>query len=76
VGIGIPALGEAGQGLAGGRTRRIEYFDAYYHAAYALYKDGQATKAKQTLGSVMRLSPKVGSPEMKAKYDALLKEIK
>lgn len=58
------------------RPAPIEYYDAWYHAAYALFKDKQATKAKQTLGSVMRLSPKVGSPEMKEKYDALLKQIK
>src|SRR5439155_170400 len=38
--------------LGAGRTRRPEYFDAWYHAAYALYKDGEPTKAKQTLGSV------------------------
>ena len=58
------------------RPRPVEYYDAWYHAAYALYKDKQPTKAKQTLGSVMRLSPKVGGPEMKEKYDALLKTIK
>lgn len=58
------------------RPRPIEYYDAWYHAAYALKKDGHPTKAKQTLASVMRLSPKVGGPEMKDKYDALLKSIK
>lgn len=58
------------------RPRPIEYYDAWYHAAYALSRDGQGTKARQTLGSVMRLSQNVGSPEMKEKYDALLKQIK
>jgi hypothetical protein len=58
------------------RPRPVEYYDAWYHAAYALNKDNEPTKAKQTLGSVMRLSPKVGGPEMKEKYDALLKTIK
>ncbi|SIO66718.1 Tetratricopeptide repeat-containing protein [Singulisphaera sp. GP187] len=62
--------------LGTSRPRPPEYYDAWYHAAYALAKDNQPTKAKQTLGSVMRLSPKVGGPEMKEKYDALLKNIK
>lgn len=62
--------------LGASRPRPTEYYDAWYHVAYALSKDNQPTKAKQTLGSVMRLSPKVGGPEMKEKYDALLKSIK
>ncbi|WP_406697281.1 tetratricopeptide repeat protein [Singulisphaera sp. Ch08] len=62
--------------LGASRPRPTEYYDAWYHAAYALAKDNQPTKAKQTLGSVMRLSPKVGGSEMKEKYDSLLKNIK
>jgi tetratricopeptide (TPR) repeat protein len=62
--------------LSGARPKPLEYYDAWYHAAYCLSRQGQGTKAKQTLGSIMRLSPKVGNAEMKEKYEALLKQIK
>jgi tetratricopeptide (TPR) repeat protein len=63
-----------------------EYFEAWYEAAKALKKLGDTEKdskkkqtdyalAKTTLASIMRLSPGVGSPEMKGKYDALLKQL-
>jgi len=61
--------------LGGSRVKRPEYYDSWYHAAYALLKDGQGTKAKQILGGIRRLSPTLGSPEMKLKYDDLLKKI-
>ena len=54
----------------------VEYYDAWYHAALALKKQGKATQARQTLNSVMRLSTNVGGPEMKAKYQELLSQIK
>jgi cellulose synthase operon protein C len=37
-----------------------------------LSKRKEPVKARQTLMGVMRLSPSVGSPEMKAKYEALI----
>ena len=58
------------------RTKPPEYYDAWYHAAVALDKDGKAKEAKQTLASVLRLTPAVGGPEMKAKYQAMLTQIK
>ncbi|MEJ7640526.1 MAG: hypothetical protein WKF75_21790 [Singulisphaera sp.] len=54
----------------------VEYYDSWYHAAFALMKQGKATQARQTLNSVMRLSANVGGPEMKAKYQELLRQIK
>lgn len=58
------------------RTRPVEYYEAWYHAAVALQKQGRGQEAKQTLAGIMRLSPSVGGPEMKGKYQALLAEIK
>lgn len=58
------------------RPRPVVYYDAWYHAAYALNEDQKGTLARQTLAGVMKLSPGVGSPEMKAKYDQLLARIK
>ena len=63
-----------------------QYFEAWYHAAEALKAQGDVEKdskkkqndyalAKTTLASVMRLSPALGGPEMKAKYEALLKQL-
>ncbi|MBV8266036.1 MAG: tetratricopeptide repeat protein, partial [Planctomycetaceae bacterium] len=58
------------------RPKPIEYFDAWYHAALALSMEKKTTLAKQILASVMRLSPTVGGPEMKAKYVELLSKLK
>ena len=52
--------------------RRLEYYDAWYHVALALSQQQETLKARQTLQGIMRLTPTVGSPEMKAKYKALL----
>lgn len=54
------------------RPRRLEYYDAWYHIAWALSQQGQTLKARQTLQGIMRLTPGVGSPETRAKYEALL----
>jgi cellulose synthase operon protein C len=62
--------------LANARPKPAEYYDAWYHAAVALSKDGQASLAKQTLGGILRLSPNLSGPEMKAKYQDLLARIK
>jgi tetratricopeptide (TPR) repeat protein len=56
--------------------RPLSYFDAWYHAAYALYQQKQTTRARQTLGGIMRLNPGVGSPDMKSKYEHLLEKVK
>ncbi|WP_435006374.1 tetratricopeptide repeat protein [Tundrisphaera lichenicola] len=57
--------------LNGMRPKPKEYFEAWYHAAVALQRQGNLALAKQTLASVMRLSPDLGDPEMKAKYQEL-----
>jgi cellulose synthase operon protein C len=62
--------------LGVGRTKPIEYYDAWYHAAFCLNKSGKPKEAKQALALVMRLSPRVGGPEMKQKYDELIKLMK
>ncbi|MBX6313680.1 MAG: hypothetical protein IRY99_12290 [Isosphaeraceae bacterium] len=58
--------------LERGRPRRLEYYDALYHVAVALQNMGRKAEAAQTLKSVMTLSPTVGSPEMKKKYQDFL----
>lgn len=67
------------QGLARklevGRPRRLEYYDAWYHIAWAYYQQKEYTQARQALQAIIRLTPHVGSPEMKAKYQSLLKRI-
>ena len=50
------------------RPRPASYYEAMYHVAVALKFEGQQAKAAQTLKSIMALSPAVGSPEMKKKY--------
>jgi cellulose synthase operon protein C len=62
--------------LGGARTKPLEYYEAWYHAALVLNKDGKILEARQTLASVMRLSRAVGSPEMKARYETLLQQLK
>jgi len=61
--------------LGGARTRSSFYYDAWYHVAWVLSKQKSPTKARQALMGVMRLSPGVGGPEMKAKYQGLLARI-
>ena len=64
------------QRLSRSRPRPAAYYDAWYHAAWAFYKQKQTKKARQTLAGVMRSNPDVGGPEMKAKYEQLLARIK
>jgi hypothetical protein len=54
------------------RSLRINYYESLYHVAVALQGLGRGTEAKQTLKSVMILSPSVGNPEMKKRYEDLL----
>jgi len=61
--------------LGGARTRSAFYYDSWYHVAWVLSKQKSKTKARQALLGVMRLSPSVGGPEMKAKYQGLLARI-
>jgi tetratricopeptide (TPR) repeat protein len=90
-GMVLEARAEAGQGkwstalaywenlakrLGGARTRSAFYYDSWYHVAWVLSKQQSPTKARQALLGVMRLSPSVGGPEMKAKYQGLLTRIR
>jgi tetratricopeptide (TPR) repeat protein len=58
------------------RPRPEVYYDAWYHVAWAFFQQKSTTKARQALLGVMRLSPNVGGPEMKAKYQGLLARLK
>ena len=53
----------------------IEYYDAWYHAAFALFNLGNKSEAIATLKGVLVLNPSLGSPEMKAKYNELLQRM-
>ena len=57
--------------LNGMSPKPLEYYEAWYNAAVALQKQGKPEIAKKTVASVMRLSPNLGNPEMKAKYEDL-----
>ncbi len=61
--------------LSRSRPRPVQYYDALYHVALALQGMKQPRSASQTLKSIMTLTPDVGSPEMKAKYETLLQEL-
>jgi tetratricopeptide (TPR) repeat protein len=60
------------KGLERARPKPLAYYDALYHQALVFFKQKNTVKARQTLKGVMTLSPHVGSPEMEAKYKALL----
>jgi tetratricopeptide (TPR) repeat protein len=62
--------------LGTARVKPPEYYEAWYHAAVALNKEGKPKEAKQTLASIMRLSANVGGPEMKQKYKTMIDQIK
>jgi len=58
------------------RPRPVTYYDAWYHVAWALFQQRETVKARQTLQGVMRLTPRVGGPEMEAKYKGLLARLR
>lgn len=64
-----------GKRLENQRPRPAEYYDAWYHAAYCRLKAGESAMALKTLKARMKLSPSLGSPEMKKKYHDLLAQI-
>jgi hypothetical protein len=57
------------------RPRRIEYYDALLHVARALEGMGKKKDAAALLKSVMTLSPAVGDPEHKAKFQAAVSRL-
>jgi tetratricopeptide (TPR) repeat protein len=59
------------------RSLKKEYYESLYQLALTLKEQDRASEAAQTLKSVLILSPTVGNqPEMKAKYQKLLDELK
>ena len=60
--------------LNASNPKPVDYYDAWLHAATALDRQGKRAQARQTVASVMRLSPAVGSPEMKTRYQDALKQ--
>ncbi len=59
--------------LGGGAgPKRQEYYECWYQAALTLDAQKKPDLARQTLNAIKRLTPAVGSPEMKTKYDQLL----
>ena len=67
---------ELAKNLGRSRARSTNYYDAWYHVAWGHYKQKDLTRARQTLSGIMQLSPSVGGPEMKAKYQALIAKLK
>jgi tetratricopeptide (TPR) repeat protein len=55
--------------------RPAEYFEARYGLAFCLSKTGKKDDAVKVLRSTMTLSPAVGGPEMRGKFEGLLKEL-
>ena len=61
--------------LGRGKSKTIDYYDAWYHTALAQSKQGNKAEAVKSLRGIMTLSPSVGGPEMKKKYDDLLSNL-
>ncbi len=56
-------------------ARSPEYFDAWYHVALCQSRQGRNSDAVKTLKAIMIQSRGVGSPEMKKRYDELLRDV-
>ena len=63
------------QQLKNSKQRKQEGFEAWYHLALAQEGLGKKKEAIGTLKSIMTMSPSVGSPEMKQKYEDLIKRL-
>ena len=57
------------------RPRRPEYFECIYHVAVALAGLDRKPDAVRALKGAMTFTPNVGTPEIKAKYTSLLKQL-
>lgn len=55
--------------------RPPEFFDAWYHVAWCYHQSGNDAYAKRTLKSLMAVSDSLGSPEIKSKFESLLKKL-
>lgn len=56
------------------RAKSPEQYEAWYHVALGQLRKGQKQDAAKTLRGILAISPKLNSPEMRKKYDELLKE--
>lgn len=61
---------------------RDKFFEARYHVAYCRFRQGQVTdsdpvleQAVRDITSVMALYPELGGPELRARFDRLMREI-
>jgi len=66
---------QTGRKLQNMSPRPAEYFEARYGVAFCLTRTGKKDDAIKVLRSTMTLSPAVGGPEMRGKYERLLKEL-
>ena len=67
-----PALAGTGPEARGAPPAPARVLRRLVSHRLALSQQRETLKARQTLQGIMRLTPTVGSPEMKAKYEALL----
>jgi tetratricopeptide (TPR) repeat protein len=63
------------QRLQAAAPKPVEYFEARYGIAWCFSKLRRSDDAARVLRSTMSLNPNCGSPEMKAKYESLLKQL-
>jgi tetratricopeptide (TPR) repeat protein len=63
------------QQLRTARNRKTEGFEAWYHVALAEEGLGKKEAALATLKGIVTVSPSVGNPEMKKKYEDLIKRL-
>ena len=61
--------------LSNSKQRKLESFDAWYHVAVAQQGLGEQKKAIASLKGIITVSPSVGSPDMKKKYEDLIKRL-
>lgn len=66
---------QASRRLQNMSPRPAEYFEARYGLAFCLAKTGKKDDAVKVLRSTITLSPAVGGPEMRGKFESLLKEL-
>jgi tetratricopeptide (TPR) repeat protein len=62
--------------LGAQKPRPAEYYEAWYQAAKALQAGGDATRARQALMGVLKLSAQGIDPALKARYQELLGQLK
>ena len=61
--------------LQNSKQRKLEGYEAWYHVAVAQEGIGKKQEALRTLKGILTVTPSVGSPEMKKKYEDLVKRL-